>query len=459
VLARLPPLIAASLALSCLPSVPPHTLGGPPRLVDVRPKRSVAFVRSDVPLGGLRGSIERALPEQVTGREKTRLPGLGDVELSWRLARRPVSLRAEHDGLRLSASLLGPVSIRGEGVTCDDPEAGVIFQADTAPTLRPGGDLALDHLTWTPEIRGTLACGPIPLPVGPLLDKLAVPLARGLAEGVKLVRLPLGPGIEAGLAALRRPRDVHLGDEVGDGCLDLDPSRLVLAPARGAGAEMTLRIGVDVAPRITLGRCPEPPPGEAAPPPGPLVGVAPLDDRFALAAAIAVPYAELRALVAPRLVGQRLGEGGDAVTLDGLALGDASGRVLVEVPIHGKLNGTLTLWGTPALAEEGGRWILRVPDLQVALESQSLAQDLLLVAWKLRDGGLEAMMRSKVTFDVTDRLAALRKALSGRLAPAGEKGPVLTTDLSRIEPGVVASRPGALVLYPVLVGRAELSVP
>jgi Domain of unknown function (DUF4403) len=158
-------------------------------------------------------------------------------------------------------------------------------------------------------------------------------------------------------------------------------------------------------------------------------------------------------------VGQRLGEGGDAVTLDGLALGDASGRVLVEVPIHGKLHGTLTLWGTPALAEEGGRWILRVPDLQVALESRSLAQEILLVVWKLRDGGLEAMMRSTITLDVTDRLAAVRRALSGRHALAGEKGPVLTMDLSRIEPGVVSSRPGALVLSPILVGRAELSIP
>jgi hypothetical protein len=419
----------------------------------------VAFVRSDVPLGGLRESIERALPERVTGSEKTNLFGLAEIELSWHLARRPVSLRADRGGLRLEAALLGPVSLRGKELTCDDPEAGVIFRADTAPTLHPGGDLAFDHLTWTPEIRGTLSCGATSVSIGPGLDKLAQPLARALAEGAKLLRLPLGPGIEAGLSALRRPRDVRLGDDVGDGCLDLDPSRLVLAPVGGAGPEMTLRIGVDVAPRVTLGRCPEPPPAETSPPSGPLVGVVPLDDRFALAAAVAVPYAELRALIAPRLVGQRLGEGGDAVTIDGLALGDASGRVLVEVPIHGKLNGTLYLWGTPALAEEGGRWILRVPDLQVALESRSLAQDLLLVAWKLRDGGLEAMMRSKITLDVTDRLAGLRKALSGRLAPAGEKGPILTTDLSRIEPGVVASRPGALVLYPVLVGRADLSIP
>jgi hypothetical protein len=34
---------------------------------------------------------------------------------------------------------------------------------------------------------------------------------------------------------------------------------------------------------------------------------------------------------------------------------------------------------------------------------------------------------------------------------------VLTTELDKIRPGTVTSRTGALVLFPTLVGRAELA--
>lgn len=69
------------------------------------------------------------------------------------------------------------------------------------------------------------------------------------------------------------------------------------------------------------------------------------------------------------------------------------------------------------------------------------------------------MLRSKLTLDVTNRLAAARAALSFRreLAPVPPV-PVLTTTLTSIQPGEVESRPGALVLHPILAGHAELTI-
>lgn len=446
-------LLASTAA--CQPAVPPHTVDVPPRLADVRPPRSVAFVRWDVPLGGLRASIQGAIPEELSGSRKTRLLGIRELEVSWHLRRRPVSLRAERQGLVLEVALLGEIDVHGDGIKCAAADAGVVFHVDTSPTLRPGGELAFDHLRWQPRVQGNLVCGEIPVPLAPLLDKAVEPLAGALARGVEQLRIPLGPGLAAGLDAIRKPRPIRLGDKDAEACLDLDPSRFVLAPVGGAGGEMTLKLGVDVAPRVTLGKCSdEVGPAHA----GALVAVVPLDDRFEVSAAVAVPHAELAARAARELVGKRFGEGGDAITLDGLSLGDASGRVLVEVPIHGKLNGTLYLWGTPTVTEQGGRFLLHVPDLQVALESRSLLQELLLVAWQLKDGGLPAMMRSKLTLDVTDRLAAARAALSGRHELGPPTNAVLTTELSRIAPGVATSIPGALVLSPVLGGRAELTL-
>ena len=257
-------------------------------------------MRGDVPLDGVRGAIERAIPVNVTGSRKMNVLALHDVDVSWRLARHPVVLRAERDGLVLEIAILGEVGLQGEGVRCHANDAGVVFRVATSPTLRPGGELALDHLQWKPELRGTLQCGLFPVPVGALGDAIVEPLAGALAKGVEQIRIPMGPALEAALAALRTPRTLKLGEKEGEACLDLDPTQFVLSPVGGAVGEMTLKIGVDVAPRVTLDRCPATSASgsthEAA-----LVRVQPLRDEFDVALAVAVPYAEIEALVAPQL--------------------------------------------------------------------------------------------------------------------------------------------------------------
>jgi len=449
--------VATFATLACQPAIPAYTVNVPPRVVDLRPPRSVAFVHGDVPLDGLRGAIEHAIPHDVTGSRKMNLLVIRDVDVTWHLTRHPVVLRAEKDGLGLEIALLGDVSAQGDGIRCHGGDSGVVFTVDAAPTLRPGGELALDHLRWKPELRGKVDCGGLQVPLGAILDAVVEPLASALAKGVEQIRLPMGPALEGALEALRTPQTIHLGGQDGDACLDLDPEQFVLSPVGGAGSEMTLKMGADVAPRVTLGACvgPSGAPSHA----GPLVRVQPLKDQFEVTLALAVPYSDLQARVAPQLVGHRFGDGDHSVTVEGFEAGDASGRVLARMPIRGALTGMLYLWGTPAITQEGDRWVLSVPDLHVAVESQSFATQLALLVLQFKDGGLETMMRSLLKVDVTDRIEKARAALSGpRTLSAGPPAAVLTSTMTRIAPGDVGSRPGTLLLSPLVTGQAELSL-
>jgi hypothetical protein len=447
--------VLALLCVACQPAIPPYTINVPPRALDMRPPRSVAFVHGDVPLDGARAAIEHAIPGEVSGSKKVNVL-VTSADVTWHLTRRPVSLHAEKNGLSLEVALIGDVGAQGDGVHCHAGDAGVVFRVETAPTLRPGGELALDHLSWKPELRGKLDCGSIQIPLGDILDAVVQPLANALAKGVEQIRIPMGPQLESVLDALRAPQALTLGDE-GAGCLDLDPKELVLSPVGGSGAEVKLKIGADVAPRVTLGACPAA--ASATPHGGPLVRVQVLKDQFDVALDVAVPYTELQTLVAPQLVGHVFGDADHKVTIEGFEVGDASGRVLARMPIRGAATGMLYLWGTPAVTQQGDRWILQVPDLHVAVESQSFLTQLELAVLEFKNGGLESMLKSKLTLDVTDRIAKARTALSGSRTLAAGPPPVgLTSTMTKILPGEVGSREGVLVLQPVVSGQAEISL-
>jgi hypothetical protein len=445
--------------LGCQPAIPAYTVNVPPRLVDLRPPRSVAVVHGDVSLDGARAAIDKAIGHEVSGDRKIDVLFVHGIDVSWHLTRRPVVLQAEKDGLSLEIALLGPVSAQGDGIHCSAGDAGVVFRAEAAPTLLPSGDLGLDHLAWKPEVRGKLDCGPVQIPLGDILSAVAQPLAGALARGVEQIHVPVGTQLQAVLASLRTPQTMHLGDGAsgGDACLDMDPAQIVLSPVGGAGSEMNLRAGVDVAPRVSLGACA--PGATGTPHPGPLVRVQTLKDEFDVALDVAVPYTDLQSRVAPELVGHSFGSGDHAVTIEGFEAGDASGHVLARMPIRGALTGMMYLWGTPAVTQEGDRWILGVPDLHVAVESQSFATKLALVVLEFKDGGLEKIVREKLRLDVTDRVRQVQTALSGtRTVSSGPPVVSLTTTATRVLPGQVGSQPGALVAQPVVSGRAEIAV-
>src|SRR5581483_5368293 len=274
--------------------------------------------------------------------------------------------------------------------------------------------------------------------------------ATGLGLALAQVRLPLAPLLDRALDELHAPRDLTLDGK--PACLDLDPGALVLAPVGGDGAELILKAGADVAPRLSLGACPPPRPRARS---EVRVKHVPLDELFQVDVALALPDDELAARLRPSLVGQRFGDAGRSVEVRGLELADASGRLLARVDVTGALSGTLYLWGTPAIVYRAGRFFVEVPDLHAAAETRSLVTRVALWLWKLRDGGLEADLKRRLSFDVTDRLNDARRALTRRW-PLGDTNWSLASTLDRIVPGEVASLPGVLIVNARLVGHAEL---
>lgn len=218
---------------------------------------------------------------------------------------------------------------------------------------------------------------------------------------------------------------------------------------------MTLKLGVEVAPRVVLGKCP--PSGAAAKQPSVLAKNIPLADHFEVQTAVAIPYTELTQLLKPHLVGKRFGNADHGVVVDKVEAGDTNGRTLVHLVVHGSLDGDIYLWGTPTLVEEKGRFILKMPDLQVAAESKSILQNIGLALWNAVGGGLQGVLSEKLRMDVTDKLTEARKAMTTRHElPPGAPKAVLSTTLSRIDAKAATSKPGVMILWPTLVGSAEL---
>jgi hypothetical protein len=247
------------------------------------------------------------------------------------------------------------------------------------------------------------------------------------------------------------------------------PSALVLAPpsaVEGNAKLISVRIGLDVEPRVNLGDCPK----EQSPPPKSLtVRQEALGEEFAVQVAVAVPTQDLTNQLGPQLVGKKLGSAAQSLLVQGVEVGDASGRVLLRLDVAGIYTGALYLWGTPQLRSEGGRQILHVPDLQVAAESSSRLERLKVGLYELIEGNLADKVRPHLQLDVTDKLGQVQKALSGTLKvqggswqnvaqQVGVSQVALQTDLVQVLPLAVESRPGVVVAYVLLRGRATLDI-
>ena len=243
-------------AMGCAPAIPLHTAHVPPLVDDVRPPRSTAFLRADVPLDGLAAALEDAVPPRTTGSKKISVGMLGVVEARWDLVREAVRARATPEGLELAVASRGPVSIVGGLINCSADHAGVAVVVSARPALDPGGWLSLAAPRVSARPFGELRCAGVEFPIGRVLELALAPIGRGVEELVKQLRLPLAPLVRWGLSELARPREIDVAGH--QACIDLDPDALVLAPVVGSGeTKLALKLGAEVAPRVSLGPCPE----------------------------------------------------------------------------------------------------------------------------------------------------------------------------------------------------------
>ncbi len=447
---------------ACVKSRPDYHVQVPPNLLDIRPPRTVVFVQTPLRLDGVESAIDRSLPTGSQGSVQ-----LGMVQLSWRLGRQAATVMPAGDGLMIRVPVTGELQLGGGFLRCQSSGVGGVLVIAARPHIESGGDLVLRDIRTTVEPVGQVSCAGLPIPAAEIFASLLRPLASVAQALGQVVRVPLGPALSQGLTELGRPRPLQLGDQ--RACLDVHPSALVLAPpsaVEGNAKLISVRIGLDVEPRVNLGDCPK----EQSPPPKSLtVRQEALGEEFAVQVAVAVPTQDLTNQLGPQLVGKKLGSAAQSLLVQGVEVGDASGRVLLRLDVAGIYTGALYLWGTPQLRSEGGRQILHVPDLQVAAESSSRLERLKVGLYELIEGNLADKVRPHLQLDVTDKLGQVQKALSGTLKvqggswqnvaqQVGVSQVALQTDLVQVLPLAVESRPGVVVAYVLLRGRATLDI-
>lgn len=458
---------ALLLCSGCRTGRPEYSINVPPNLVEVRPPRSVLFVDAPVPLTGLNQALEQAvgrgLPPGGAGGVR-----LGVLDARWRLARGPAALLAAPPGLAIQLPLTGEVSIGAGFLRCQAGGIGGVFTVGVEPTLSADGALLLQRPRVAVAQQGNIACAGIQVPIGDLFTQMLRPVEQALAAVLSELRLPLGPALSRGLAELAVPRALAIAGQ--PACLDLDPAALVIAPLAQGASGPTVRVGLDVAPRLSLGACPS---RAAAAPRALTVRQDAGGGPSRVQVAVAIPAAELQAPLAAALSGKRFGRGANQVQIGAVAVGDAQGRVLLRLGVSGAYQGDLFLWGTPAVRSEGGRYLLSVPDLQVASESTSRLQDLRLDLFQLFEGSLADKIRPQLVLDVTDRLQKVQQQLSGSLAVSrdtwqqaagvvpgigGLSALALRSQLTELRPLLVESRPGVVVAYVELTGTLTLDI-
>lgn len=436
-------LAAIVLLAGCRETLPAYTVTVPVRVEEVAPPApSVVFAQATVPLDRLQRAVADALPPSLDKEWSS-----GTVRFAVALTRQPAVVRGDPQGLRIEVAELGQVDAHAGPIKCKSKDAGFRIALVGRPALTPGGTLRLADLRLEPVPLAPLSCNGIPVPLGALLEPATRELGTLLAKGLEKLELPVGVIVDQALDELNQPRAIDVAGAAA--CLVLDPRALVTGPVRGEGASVTVAIGAEVAPRVVLGNCPA-----ATPRPARQARETPLGDAFSVEVVVAVATAQLQQVLSGALVGRRFGEGRH-ITVRRVTVGDAAGRVLVKLDVDGALEGALYLWGTPEVVARNGRFVVEVPDLQVAAETESVTAQIALWLWKQRDGGLPAEVRKRCVFDVTDRVEAARRALDRTFKPS--LSPLaLTVKIDRIEPGAVLSQPGALSVHARLVGRAEL---
>lgn len=465
---RLPSLslctLAACALAGCQVGIPRYSVRVTPRLDEVRPPRSVLFARTALPLTSLQAALAQALPPGLGGRDT--VPGVG-WPVSYQLRPAPPRLVGTPGGLRLDVRADAAFDFAAPGLRCGGGGLAAILSLSARPALDPSGALRLTDGQTGVAFEGALRCSAGGGLLGQLganalaqqADGLArdltrrtlTPVGQGLLVAAQALRLPLAPLFQRGLDELARPISLTVAGR--PACLDLDPDALVLAPLAAAGADaqaLQLRVGVDAAPRLSLGPCPAATRREH-----PLqVREAPLGDEAQVTVAVAVPHTDVEALLRRALVGRTLGPAGQQVVVKELEVGDQESRLLLRLGVVGAFTGSLYLWGTPQAIQIAGRVKVTVPDLQVALETRDLLARLKLAAWELYDGGLAALLGRTLVLDVTEQLAAARGAFAAPLPLPSARLQVTVAD---VLPTQVASRPGLLVVHALVRGQATLT--
>jgi hypothetical protein len=175
---------------------------------------------------------------------------------------------------------------------------------------------------------------------------------------------------------------------------------------------------------------------------------------YKVLASVTVPYSAVNQGLQEKLFHQPMKVGAEEMVIEQAAASDSSGNVLITTHIAGDLNGTIYYWGTPRL--DGAGSVLTIPDLQMASESKQMLDNIKVGFWQLVDGSLRPALQRAARVDLTDRIAKMKAAITGRHTNGD-----MTTEITLMQqqPQRAYSTPRAIVADILFEGTATVTAP
>ena len=449
-------------SLAEMPPLPPAT------------RSSVIIAPVAVALPAIRDALERAAPRDLAGKPDNPISKvLSKAEIGFTVARSPLAVNGDANGMTLSTSLNGALRITGQAGSqaaslggtitslLDDKLARKVesfagktldqradFRGNVAVTSRPS---IATNWRLEPNLTGQVSIGDnslqiagLKLNVGkevkPLLDKAVNeqiaalqtrlrndPFLENAArkEWAKLCRsIPLGGGT-SGLPNL---------------WLELRPTRAFAAQPRVDANALTLTLGVQADSRIIANEnkpsCPFPAKVELVPPL--------TQGRVAIGVPIDVPFTEVNRLLETQLKGKSFPDDANApveVTVRRAKVAASGDRLLISLLVKAKerkswfgfgTEATVHVWGKPALDRE--QQILRMSDITLAVESEA-AFGLLGAASRAAMPYLQAALQKNAVIDLKPFAANARAGIEKAIAEFRQQ-----SDDVRVEAAVTGLR-------------------
>jgi hypothetical protein len=330
-----------------------------------------------VDLAQLFGAAERATPKVPPGVETwINLPGpaLGGASYRYNLYRDPLDIQLSGNRLqvRTTVNYWLQVGVRMQGWIKGVASCGVAPQPFRRARLGLQAEVALKP-DWSLDLRITPED---PQMVDPCqVTPLGVDITAKVLAGMKDALVKAAQGMEAqlrdstllrekvGNAWLLAQQPMELSPGVQ---LMLNPERVRLSPWHSEGNSLTITPEIEVRPTLTLGPAPVVP---YRPLPPLDLSPDPIQSGFRLRVEADLGYAQATEQLTRQVVGQRFETDKGTFEVQSVAVRGAGGKVLLEVGLKGRVDGTLTLAGTPRFDPETGT--IRLDGLDYTLESRS----------------------------------------------------------------------------------------
>ena len=432
----------------------------PPSLAEVPPlppitRASIIIAPVAIALPAIRDTLERAAPRDLTGKPDNAISKvLSKAEIGFTVARSPLAMNGDANGLSLSTSLNGALRVTGqlgsqaanisstitsllddklarkvEGFAGKALDQRADFRGNVSVTSRP---TITTNWRIEPNLTGQVAIGDnavsisglklnVSKEVKPLLDRAvndqiaalqgklrADPFLENAArkEWAKICRsIPLGGGT-TGLPNL---------------WLELRPTRAFAAQPRIDANSVTLTLGVQADTRIIANEnkpsCPFPAKVEIVPP---------LEQgRVSIGVPIDVPFTEVNRLLETQMKGRSFPEDGSGpigITVLRAKVAASGDRLLISLLVKASekkswfgfgTEATVHVWGKPVLDRE--QQILRMSEISLAVESET-AFGLLGAAAQAAMPYLQAALQKNAVVDLKPFAANARTSIEKAIA-------------------------------------------